>query len=157
MNQYHNIIIKYISPYLLFLKIGSSTVSMYCPDITDVPAINIQSSNIQYFSCTRKSNLTTLFCKDIVCAIYVMLVHVQNEIQWYSSIHKYFLTYIIYQYTHLPRPQDIESSTIDKNILPAIYLLFRMSRNDQCFYMQRTIGYTAAWSNGELLSSNCKD
>ena len=53
---------------------------MYCPDITDVPAINIQSSNIQYFSRTRKSNLTTLFCKDIVCAIYVMLVHVQNEI-----------------------------------------------------------------------------
>ena len=58
--------------------------------------------------------------------------------QWYSSIHKYFLTYIIYQYTHLPRPQDIKSSTIDKNILPAIYLLFRMSRNDQCFTKEQS-------------------
>ena len=67
-----------------------------------------------------------------------MLVHVQNEIQWYSSIHKYFLTYIIYQYTHLPPPQDIESSTIDKNILPPIYLLFRMSRNDQCFTKEQS-------------------
>ena len=84
---------------------GSNTAFMYFPDMTDVPTINIQSSNIQYFSRTRKYNLTTLFCKvHIVCAIYVWLVHVQNEMQWYS-IHKYSSP--IYNKTIHPRPQDI--------------------------------------------------
>ena len=53
-----------------FLKKRVNTASMYYPDMTDVPSINIQSLNIQYFSCAHEYILTTLFCKDIVCAIY---------------------------------------------------------------------------------------
>ena len=56
------------------------------------------------------------------------LVHAQNEMQWYS-IHKYYSSPIIYKNTPTPAGYLIER--IDKNILPAIYLLFRTSRNDR--------------------------
>ena len=104
MKLYHNQI--YLTLFL-FLKIGSNTACMYFPNMTDVPTINIQSSNIQYFSRTRKSDLTTLFCKDIVIVCAICMISSCTKWNAMVSITKYSSP-ILYNNTptHTPAGYD---------------------------------------------------